>query len=62
MCGNGSWRGHRVDILKFLNEAGVLRDVIWIGGVIVLVILLRASSISWGDKTVRLGKDKKIET
>lgn len=51
-----------MDILKFLNEAGVLRDVIWIGGVIVLVILLRASSISWGDKTVRLGKDKKIET
>ena len=47
-----------MDILKFLNEAGVLRDVIWIIGVFGVIILIRATSIKIGDKILSFGKTK----
>lgn len=47
-----------MELIKILNDAGLLREVIYLGGFLIAIVIIRGFSIKWGDKIVSFGKGK----
>lgn len=47
-----------MELIKILNDAGLLREVLYLGGCIIIAIIIKGISIKIGDKIISIGKSK----